>query len=77
MPERFNGDNAERDACRIVSQHGNSIASKKIYLKANRLADGDMPGVTSAGLKLWSAIDFLTGHKGYSIVYEVAGETKG
>ena len=65
----------ERDAVKTITQHGNTVQSKKIHLKAKRLAAGEMPGATSAGLKLWSAIDYLTG-KGYGIVYEVAGEKK-
>ena len=73
---KFDYDGAERDCVRQVSQNGNTVSAKKIYLKAKRLVEGDIPGVTSAGLVLWSAIDFLVNYKGYMIVYEVPGDKK-
>lgn len=75
---RFEGDNAERQAIKVITQHGNTVSAKKISLLAERF-DRDktgMPGVKSAGLKLWSAIDFLVGQRGYLIQYEVQGEKK-
>jgi hypothetical protein len=69
----------DQDAIKIARQHGNNIENKNIYLKAKRMeraAASDMPGVTSAGLKMWSAIDYLVNYKGYTIVYEVPKEEK-
>ena len=72
----YDGDNGERQAVKTIQQHGNTVSGKGIYLKAVRMAEGDMPAVVSAGLRLWGAIDFLTKTKGYIINYEVAGEKK-
>lgn len=66
----------ESQAVRTVRSNGNTIGDRKIYLRANRLEGADNPAVTSAGLKMWSAIDYLLAYHKYSIIYEVAGEKK-
>lgn len=66
----------EHDAMQRIRNSKNSISGKKIYLAATAEKSGteEYRGVYSAGLKVWSAVDFLVNHCSYQIVYEVAGK---
>lgn len=67
----------EQDALQTIRNTKNQISGKKIYLKAISEYSGtpnEYRGVTSAGLGVWKAVDFLVNHCGYSIVYEVSGK---
>jgi len=68
----------ERDALQRINKSKNSISGKKIYLAATAEKSGDEEyrGVYSAGLKMWSAVDFLVNYCKYQIVYEMAGNKK-
>jgi len=65
-----------QEALQVVRNSNNGISGKKIYLKAQaeRSGDEEYRGVTSAGLKVWGAVDYLRNYCGYNIVYEVAGK---
>lgn len=66
----------EHDAMQRIRNSKNSISGKKIYLAATAEKSGteEYRGVYSAGLKVWSAVDFLVNHCNYQIIYEVAGK---
>lgn len=66
----------EQDALQRIRNSKNSISGKKIYLAATNEKTGieEYRGVYSAGLKVWSAVDFLVNHCNYQLIYEVAGK---